>query len=57
MLNSLKNKTETKHLPDDNEIKQLSGCRDKLLIVRLTSGIMLIVKDETDSLIPKTLKV
>ena len=56
MLNTLKTITETKDLPEDYEIRQLSGCRNKLSIVTLTVGTRLIVKDETEILIPKTLR-
>ena len=30
MLNVIENDTETKELPDDSEIRQLSGCRNKV---------------------------
>ena len=33
MINAIENDTETKDLPDDSKIRQLTGCRDKLSIV------------------------
>ena len=46
MLNALENNTETKDLPDDNELRQLSGCRDQVSIATLKAGTRLIVKNE-----------
>ena len=46
MLNGLENDTETKDLPDDNELRQLSGCRDQVSIATLKAGKRLIVKNE-----------
>ena len=43
MLNTLENDTETKDLPDDCEMRQLSCCKDKLFIVTLPAGPRLIV--------------
>ena len=42
MLTALENDTETKDLPDDNELRQLSGCRDQVSI----AGTRLLVKNE-----------
>ena len=43
MLNALKNNVETKDLPDDNELRQLSGCKDQISMVTLKDGKILIV--------------
>ena len=54
MMNSLENKVETKYLPDDSELRQLSGCRDEISLVELSNGTRLIVKNESEILIPKS---
>ena len=56
MLNTLENNSEIKDLPDDNELRQLSGCRDQISIVTLGTGIRLIVKKEAEILIQKTMR-
>ena len=43
MLNALKNNVETKDLPDDNELRQLSGCKDQISMVTLKDGTKLII--------------
>jgi hypothetical protein len=56
MMNSLENKRETKDLPVDSELRQLSGCRNEMSLVELSNGTRLIVKNETEILIPKSLR-
>ena len=37
MLNSLENKIESKNLPRDCELRQLSGCRNEMSLVELSN--------------------
>ena len=53
MLKALENNSETKDLPDDSELRQLPGCRDKISTVILTTGIRLIVKKWNENIDPK----
>jgi hypothetical protein len=57
MMNALENKIETKDLPVDSELRQLSGCRIEMSLVELSNGTRLIVKNETEILIPKSLRI
>ena len=56
MMNMIKNKTENKYIPEDCELKQLSGCRDTLSLVEMGNGTRLIVRDELEILIPRSMR-
>ena len=43
-LNALEDNTDKKELPNDNELRQLSGCTDQMSIVTVRTGTKLIVK-------------
>ena len=55
MLNDIENDTVTQDLPLESEIRKLSGYRNTLSVVILPAGTRLIVKEETEILIPKKL--
>ena len=52
MMNQIEHKIENKDLDDDSELRQLSGCKDQLSLVEMGNGARLIVKEETEILIP-----
>jgi hypothetical protein len=56
MMNQIENKIESKNLPEDNELKLLSGCRNQLSLIEMGNGTRLIVKEESEILIPKTMR-
>ena len=56
MLNALENNVENKDLPNDSKLRQLSGCRDPISMVTLRTGTRLSIKNETEILIPKTMR-
>ena len=56
MMNSIENKVESKDLPEDSELCQLSGCRDQISLVELSNGTRLIVKNESEILILRSLR-
>ena len=56
MMNQIENKIESRNLADDCELKQLSGCRNQLSLVEMGNGTRLIVKDESEILIPKSMR-
>ena len=56
MLNNIKNVTKTQDLPLDSEIRQLLSVRKRMTIVTLNAGTRLIVKDESEILIPRKLR-
>ena len=56
MMNQIENKIESRNLADDFELKQLSGCRNQLSLVEMGNGTRLIVKDESEILIPKSMR-
>ena len=57
MMNQIENKTESKHIGENSELKQLSGCRDQLSLVELGNGTRLIVRDELEILVPKSMRM
>ena len=56
MMNNIENKVESKDLSMDSELRQLSGCRDQISLVQLDNGTRLIVKNEGEILIPKSMR-
>ena len=38
MMNQIENKTESRYISEDCELKQLSGCRDQLSLVEMGNG-------------------
>ena len=56
MMNQIENKIESKDLPEDCELRQLSGCRDQIALIEMGNGTRLIVKDETEILIPRSMR-
>ena len=57
MMNQIENKTENRYISEDCELKQLSGCRDQLSLVEMGNGTRLIVRDELEILIPKSMRI
>ena len=45
MLVAIENNTETNDLPEDSELKKLSGCRDDISVAKLAHGHCLILKN------------
>ena len=56
MMNAIENKVESKDLQSDSELRQISGCRDQISLVEMEKGTRLIVKNETEILIPKSMR-
>ena len=56
MLNNIENDTETQDLPLDSDIRQLLSFRIRMSVVTLDAGTRLIVKDESEILIPRILR-
>ena len=45
MLVAIENKTETKDLPEDSELRKLSGCKADISVAELAKGHRLILKN------------
>ena len=57
MLNALENNVETKDLSVDSEwVKTFSGCRDQISNMTLKTETRLIVRNEAEILIPRTMR-
>ena len=56
MMSQLENDTELENIPPGSALKQLKEVIDKMSIVTLEAGTRLIVKDESEILIPKKLR-
>ena len=56
MMNHIEIDTELENIPPDSELKQLKEVIDKMSIVTLEAGTRLIVKDESEILIPEKLR-
>ena len=56
MMNQIEDKIENRNLPEDSELRQLSGCRNQLSLIEMGNGTRLIVKDESEIMIPKTMR-
>ena len=56
MLNNIENDTEIQNLPLDSEKRQLLVLRNRMPVVTLDAGTRLIVKDESEILIPRILR-
>ena len=56
MMNYLECDTEFNDIAPDCELKQMHEFMDRMSIVTLDAGTRLIVKDETEILIPKCLR-
>ena len=55
MLNTIENDTQTQDLPLNSKIGQLLSLRNRMSVVTLDAGTRLIVKDESEILIPRQL--
>ena len=56
MMNHIENDTEFEHLPSESELEQLKDVKDRISIVTFEAGTRLIVKDESEILIPRKLR-
>ena len=56
MLNQIENKIEIANLPADGELRQMGKGINSLAIVEMENGTRLIVRDETEILIPKSMR-
>ena len=56
MMNRIEDKIDNKKLPEDCELRQISGCRNQLSLVEMGNGTRLIVKNEIEILIPKSMR-
>ena len=56
MLKNIENDTVTQDLQLESEIRQLLGNRSRMSVVTLEAGTRLIVKDESEILIPRKLR-
>ena len=56
MMNHIENYSEFDNIPADSELRQLKDFLDRMSIVTLEAGTQLIVKDESEILIPKKLR-
>ena len=56
MLNQIENKIELVNLPADGELRQMGKGINNLAIVEMDNGTRLIVRDETEILIPKSMR-
>ena len=54
MLVAIENKVEMKDLPEDSELRSLSGCKDNISVAELAGGHRLILKSG-EILVPKSL--
>ena len=52
MMNHIENDTDFDDIPPEYELKQLKEFMDRMSIVNLDAGTRLIVKDESEILIP-----
>ena len=55
MLLAIENKVEVKDLPQESELRMLSGCRDALFIVEIAGGNRLTLK-YIENLVPKSVR-
>ena len=55
MLNNIENDTEIQDIPADSKVRQLLSLRNRMSVVTLDAGTRLIVKDESEILIPRKL--
>ena len=56
MMNHIENKVELSDLPANSELRKVSGGLNNLALVELENGTRLIVKDETEILIPISMR-
>ena len=56
MMNQIENKVEVAELPANRELRKVSGGLNNISLVELDNGTHLIVKDETEILIPKSMR-
>ena len=56
MLNAFANNTEIKDLLTNSELRRLSCCRDITSTVKLNNGTRLVVKNESEILILKSMR-
>ena len=56
MMNHIENATDFDDIPTDYELKQLKEFMDRMSVINLDAGTQLIVKDESEILIPKNLR-
>ena len=56
MLVAIENKVEIKDLPEDSELRSLSGCKDNISVAELAGGHRLILKSG-EILVPKSLRL
>ena len=55
MLVAIENKVEIKDLPEDSELRSLSGCKDNISVAELAGGHRLILKSG-EILVPKSVR-
>ena len=56
LLVAIKNKMEMKDLPEDSELRSLSGCKDNISVAELSEGHCSILKSG-EKLVPKSLRL
>ena len=56
MMNHIENKVDLAELPANCDLRKGSGGLNNISLVELDSGTRLIVKDETEILIPKSMR-
>ena len=56
MMNKIEDKIDNNKLPADSELRQLSGCRNQLSLIEMGNGTRLIVRNESEILIPKSMR-
>ena len=56
MFVAIENKVETKDLPEDSELRKLSGCKDDISVAESAQGQRLILKNG-EILVPKSLQL
>ena len=56
MMNHIENKIDLADLPANSELRKVSGGLNNLALVELENGTRLIVKDETEIMIPASMR-
>ena len=56
MMNHIENATDFDDIPHDCELKQLKESMDRMPVLNLDAGTRIIVKDESEILIPMNLR-
>ena len=56
MMNMMENNTENRYIPADCELKQLSGCKNTLSLIKMGNGTRLIIRNGQEILIPKSMR-